>query len=161
MLAAHAAAESADDDAASTAGFERADAIIVRARQARQSPDGERLYLDGDLWVLARDWRIEASSAEIVGRLQDPDRIVVEGGSSRITVQRPDDGSPFEGSSDALEFQPRQNIVQLEGAATVRRGRQSISSDMIRYLLDRDTFAAGSGGRVRVTTLPSGDGKEN
>jgi lipopolysaccharide transport protein LptA len=130
------------------------DTIIARAREAWQSDSGEVMYFSGDLQLRGSRWRISADRARVEGKLADPDRVVVDGSPARIVVGRESEVEPSEGRSQHLEFDPRDETVRLEGGAMIVKGQQSISSETIRYLLARDTFAAGSHGRVRVVTTP-------
>lgn len=130
------------------------DTIIARAREAWQSDTGDAMYFSGDLQLRGSKWEITADRARVEGKLEDPDLVVVDGNPARIIVGRADDEEPFEGRSQHLEFEPRNETIRLEGEAMIVKGQQSISSETIKYLLARDTFAAGSHGRVRVVTKP-------
>ncbi len=130
------------------------DTIVIHAREARQSDDGSRFDLSGDLRIRGADWQIRADSAVISGRLEDPDRIEVAGGPASISIQRANDAAPLRGSAEHLEFDPRRETIKLNGDARIEHDRQSITSDAIRYLLQRDTFASAGDGRVKVVTRP-------
>lgn len=132
----------------------RDDTVFIRAQQARQADDASSLTVSGGLFMRSGAWTVTADHAVISGRLRDPARIDVTGAPARIHVQEGDDAEAFEGQSQRLEFEPRAEVVRLEGAARVVKGGRSVSSESIKYLLDRDTFAAGTGGRVRVVTTP-------
>lgn len=133
-----------------------ADVVFIRAERAVQAADRGSFVLDGGLRLAGERWVITADHAVVSGRLQDPDRIEVSGAPARMTLQRETRMTPLRASSQHLVFEPRAELVRLRGAATVDDGEQSISSEAIRYLLNDDTFAAGSddGGRVRVVTRP-------
>jgi len=143
-----AAAESID------VGRSGAQTIIARAERAWQSEAGDVMHFKGALELRGEHWRVNADSALIEGQLEDPERVIVEGAPARIIVGAIDDPEPVEGLSQHLEFEPRNQVVRLEGAATIVKGEQSISSESIRYSLERNTFAAGSRGRVKVVTKP-------
>ena len=133
------------------------DAIIVRARKAHEAENGSVMFLQGGLELRAPEWRIDANRGEIFGKLEDPDRIVVDGDPARISVSRSDDGEIFDGRGQHIEFEPNGRTVKLEGEAVVVKGRQSIRSPSIEYALDEDKFSAGEDGRVRVVTTPKPD----
>lgn len=126
------------------------DTLIVSAARAFESDDGTAMVLEGGLELHANDWRIVADRAVLAGRLDDPDKVVVDGDPARIIVGASDGGEALEGRGQHLEFEPNTETIRLEGAAMIVRGEQSISSESIKYLLDKGTFAAGSHGRVRV-----------
>lgn len=129
-------------------------AIVVRATEARESPDGETLTVSGALSLSAPDWHLSADGGRIEGALEDPDLITVTGRPARLEVRRARDAEPFEGSSERIEFRPKLDAVKLSGDALVVKGGQSIRSGRIDYALDVDTFKAGFGDRVRVVTEP-------
>lgn len=126
--------------------------IIARAHEAWESDNGDTMFIRGDLQLRGTRWRIHADTARVDGKLGKPDRVVVDGSPARILVTPEDDGPPFEGQSRHLVFQPQAKTVKLEGAATIIRGQQSITSESISYELDRRTVAAGARGRVKVVT---------
>lgn len=133
------------------------DAIIVRAREAREAENGNAMFLQGGLELRAPEWRIDAIRGDIYGKLEDPDRIVADGNPARISVSRSQDGEIFDGRGQHIEFEPNGRTVKLEGEAVVVKGRQSIRSRSIEYRLDEDKFYAGDDGRVRVVTTPKSD----
>jgi lipopolysaccharide transport protein LptA len=130
------------------------DTVVVHAQLARQSDGRQEFHLSGDLRLHSTEWEIRADNSTLSGQLEDPELIVVRGSPARITVQRDGDARPFEGAGYYLEFDPQRETLRLNGDATVHRGGQSISSDAIRYWLERDTFAAGESARVKVVTTP-------
>ena len=130
------------------------DTVIARAREAWESDDGNTMFIRGDLQLRGTHWHIYADTARVEGKLGDPARVVVDGSPARIVVSRDATSQPLEGRSRHLEFDPRAKLMRLDGAATVVRGQDSISSESIRYSLDRNTLEAGSHGRVKVITGP-------
>ena len=130
------------------------DAIIATAGEAWETEDGKSMYLRRNVELRAPDWRIEADSGKMDGRLEDPELIVADGIPARIFVNREADEEPFEGESHHIEFEPRIDAVTLKGEALIRKGQESIRSQSIDYDLDEDTFSAGDAGRVHVITTP-------
>ena len=128
------------------------DTVIARAREAWESDNGDTIFIRGDLQLRGSHWHIYADTARVEGKLGDPLRVVVDGSPARIVVSRDGDAQPLEGRSRHLEFDPRAKLMRLDGAATVVKGQDSISSESIRYSLDRNTFKAGSHGRVKVVS---------
>jgi lipopolysaccharide transport protein LptA len=130
------------------------DTIIARAEEAWESDNGEVMFIRGDLQLRGSHWRIHADTARVEGKFGDLARVVVDGNPARIIVTGNDQSQPLEGRSQHLDFDPRANLMRLEGAATIVKGKESISSESIRYSLDRRTFEAGTHGRVKVVTSP-------
>ncbi len=130
------------------------DVVFVRARTATQSISGDRFDAAGDLLLRSDAWTIRSDTAVIEGPLADPAVIEVSGTPARIIYQDGEADGPLEGQSSRLWFRPRAEEVVLEGDASVVRGGRSVSSESIRYLLNRDVFSAGRSGRVRVVTTP-------
>lgn len=130
------------------------DTVIARAEQAWESDDGEIMFIRGDLQLRGSHWRIYADTARVEGKLGAPARVVVDGNPARIIVTGDDQSEQLEGQSQHLDFDPRAKLMRLEGAAMIVKGQESISSESIRYSLDRKTFEAGTHGRVKVVTAP-------
>ncbi len=135
------------------------DTVIARAQEAWESDNGDTIFIRGDLQLRGSRWHIYADTARVEGKLGDPARVVVDGSPARIVVRHDATGQPLEGRSRHLEFNPRTKFMRLDGAATVVRGQDSISSESIRYSLERNTFEAGSHGRVKVITGPRSERK--
>lgn len=130
------------------------DTIIARANEAWQDEDGRVMHFNGDLRLRGSQWHITADRARVEGRLEDPDLITVDGDPARIVVDAANSTEPVEGHCQHLEFEPRDQKLHLQGEAMVVKGEQSISSETIQYLLQRNNFTAGSVGRVKVVTKP-------
>ena len=135
-------------------GLAFGDTIAATALEAWETEDGNQLHLRHNVEITAPDWRIEASSSTLVGKLENPDLIRADGSPARIFVVREDDEKPFSGRSLHIEFNPHEDTVRLTGEAVVEKGRESIRSQSIDYDLDGDTFIAGERGRVRVIRDP-------
>ena len=135
------------------------DTVIARAQEAWESDNGDTLFIRGDLQLRGTHWHIYADTARVEGKLGDPVRVVVDGSPARIVVSRDAHNQPLEGRSRHLEFDPRAKLMRLDGAATVVRGQDSISSESIRYSVERNIFEAGSHGRVKVVTGPRSERK--
>ncbi len=135
------------------------DTVIARAQEAWESDNGDTMFIRGDLQLRGSHWHIYADTARVEGKLGDPVRVVVDGSPARIVISRDGDAEPLEGRSHHLEFDPRAKIMRLDGAATVVKGQDSISSESMRYSLDRNTFKAGSHGRVKVVSGSRSDRK--
>lgn len=130
------------------------DTIIARANEAWQDEDGRVMHFNGDLRLRGSQWHITADRARVEGRLEDPDLITVDGDPARIVVDAAHSTEPVEGHCQHLEFEPRDQKLHLQGEAMVVKGEQSIASETIEYLLQRNNFTAGSVGRVKVVTKP-------
>lgn len=130
------------------------DTVIARAEEAWESDNGDVMFIRGDLQLRGSHWRIHADTARVEGKLGSPSRVVVDGNPARIIVTGDDQSQPLEGRSTHLDFDPKAKLMRLEGAAMIVKGKESISSESIRYSLDRKTFEAGTHGRVRVVTAP-------
>jgi len=130
------------------------DTIIARANEAWQDETGRVMHFNGDLRLRGSQWHISADRARVEGRLEDPDLITVDGDPARIVVDAANSTEPVEGHCQHLEFEPRDQKLHLQGEAMVVKGEQSISSETIEYLLQRNNFTAGSVGRVKVVTKP-------
>lgn len=130
------------------------DTVIARAQEAWESDNGDVMFIRGDLQLRGSHWRIQADTARVEGKLGSPSRVVVDGSPARIIVTGDDSSQPLEGRSTHLDFDPKAKLMRLEGAAMIVKGKESISSESIRYSLDRKTFEAGTHGRVKVVTAP-------
>lgn len=131
--------------------------LTVIADEATQSERKDQLSVRGHLSIRADDWKIEAQSAVLFGKPDDPQKIEVTGEPASIIYRRPGADESLSAHSHFLIFEPGKDRLDLDGKAYVERARQAIASESILYFLDDDTFKTGSKGRVRVVTQPEPD----
>ena len=132
-------------------------AVILEAAEGWESDETGEFYVRGGLSLRTDLWTINADSARVAGPLENPELIVVDGAPATITLHVDDQSSaaePVQAEGRHLEFAVPDNSLQLDGHALLRREGQSVTSEHISYLIDRDLFSAGSYGRVKVITEP-------
>jgi lipopolysaccharide export system protein LptA len=131
-----------------------ADTVVVRADEARESDAGDAYYFSGNIRIYAPQWAVLADKAELVGRIENPDQVIVEGAPARIRVQVKDNKKPIEGRSDRVEYDRRNDLVRLSGTALLDDDGRVVNSEMIEYFLNKRLFRTGGDRRVRVVATP-------
>ena len=131
-----------------------ADTVVVKADEARESDARDAFEFSGNIQIHAPEWAILADRAELIGRIENPDQVIVEGKPARIRVKVNDGKKTIEGQSDRVEYDRRNDAVRLSGTALLDDDGKVINSGMIEYFLDKRLFRTGGGKRVRVIATP-------
>ncbi len=113
--------------------------IVIRADrawEAKEGPDQEKsLNFEGNFEMSGRDWWVKADSAQVIGPLEEPDRIIVIGAPARISFTN-DDGDITTGEGGRVIYWGTRQIVELQDNAVLQAGGVSITSSKIAYDLE-------------------------
>jgi lipopolysaccharide transport protein LptA len=133
---------------------DKGDTIVVQADLAWEDPDEAVTFYRGSFALRTPDWSVEANEATIFGPLKKPDRILLNGGPARIWVNQPENSKVVEGTAEQIEYLLSSESVMLSGAAELKDGENTISSESIHYDVAADSYSAGQTGRVKVSIKP-------
>lgn len=145
--------------------FSADDIITVTALRAWEGEAAEVVHFSGDFKLQAPDWTLAGDSAVVYGKLDDPDRVVVEGSPARISFLRktePADGDAVEdervdGSATAVEYFRATDKLKMQGAARLTRNDSTLVSEIIEYDVDADRYSASGEGGINIQYNPEDD----
>jgi lipopolysaccharide transport protein LptA len=145
--------------------FSDGDIIIVTAQRAWEADAADVVHFSGRFELHAPDWTLAGDSAVVYGKLDDPERVVVEGAPARIAFLRkaePADGSAAEderidGSAATVEYFRATDKLKMRGGASLTRKDSTLASEIIEYDVDADRYSAGGDGGINIQFNPEDD----
>jgi lipopolysaccharide transport protein LptA len=104
-------------------------------------------------------------TAVVYGKLDNPDRVVVEGNPARISFLRAENENSagddaeeqINGSANILEYLRATDTLIMRGAASLARKDNTVAGEIIEYNVDTDRYAAGGRGGINVQFNPEDD----
>ncbi len=136
------------------------DTVTITAERAWEDSEGDITHFSGHFELRAPDWYVSADTAVVYGKLDDPDKLVVEGRPAKIFILRDaqenasDAGPNIEGVAATIEYHRTSNILEMRGAAILTREDNTLSSEIIEYDIDEDSYSAGGEGGINIQFSP-------
>jgi len=143
--------------------FSSDDTVTVTAERAWESDEAGVMHFSGKFELRAPDWCLLGDTAVVYGKLDDPDRVIVEGKPARIAFLRSaDQKTKAQAGENATNADPEERIdgtaffieyfraadkFKMRGAARLTRKDSTLVSEIIEYDVDTDRYSAsGEGG---------------
>ena len=142
--------------------FSSDDSVIIKADSAWEDATEDVVHFSGGFTLRAPDWYVSADTAVVYGKLDDPDKVQLNGNPARIFFLRTgsdtdsptrNDGEPAdrtEGTATDIEYLRSTNVVKLSGSATLKRDEDVLVSEKIEYDVDSDRYTASGTGGVNI-----------
>ena len=138
--------------------FSEEDTVIVTAARAWEADEGDVVHFSGNFELRAPDWTLQGETAVVYGKLDDPDRVVVEGNPARVSfLRQPDEdqSQPVEeervdGSAALVEYFRSTDKLVMRGAATLTRKDSALDSESIEYDVETDRYSASGQGGINI-----------
>ena len=145
--------------------FTSNDTVTVTAERAWEADEADVIHFSGQFELRAPDWSLFGDSAVVYGKLDNPDRVIVEGKPARIAFLRDVEGK--DGSADSVErIDGTANFVEyfratdkllMRGSANLTRKDSTLVSEIIEYDVDADRYSASGEGGINVQYNPEDD----
>ena len=151
--------------------FNSDDTITIIADKAREGDQADVIHFSGNFELRAPDWYMSADSATVYGKLDNPDKVILEGRPAKIYFLRDNgedadtseststelDRENIEGSALKIEYLRTINKLKMTGSATLKRKDNQLSSEVIEYDIDADRYSASGDGGINIQVNPSDD----
>ena len=129
--------------------FSDDETVTVTAEKAWEAEEPNVVHFSGQFELRAPDWALFGDSAVVYGKLDDPDRVVVEGKPARISFLRETDESDtttdpeerVDGSAAVVEYFRATDKLRMRGEASLTRKDSTLVSDKIEYDVDTDRYS--------------------
>jgi lipopolysaccharide transport protein LptA len=143
------------------------DTVTITAERAWEDVKGGITHFSGGFELRAPDWYVSADSALVYGKLDDPDKLVVNGQPAKIFILRDtqdsasnsdsdSDSEPnIEGTASTIEYYRTTNKLKMLGQAVLTREDNTLSSEIIEYDIDEDSYSASGEGGINVQLSPN------
>jgi len=145
--------------------FNSDDTVTISADNAREGDQVDVIHFTGNFELRAPDWYLSANSATVYGKLENPDKVVLEGKPAKIYFLRDNskeaatepNWEDVEGSALKIEYFRSSNKLKMTGSATLKRKDNQLSSEVIEYDVDADRYSASGEGGINIQVNPSDD----
>jgi lipopolysaccharide transport protein LptA len=143
---------------ADSLGFNSDDTITITAERGWEGDEADVIHFSGKFELHAPDWSMAGDTAAVYGKMDNPDRVVVEGSPARISFLRKDDENPddadaqekVDGAANFVEYFRATDKLIMRGAASLTRKDSNLASQLIEYDVDTDRYSASGEGGINI-----------
>jgi lipopolysaccharide transport protein LptA len=146
---------------ADSLSFSSDDIVTVTAERAWQADEADVTHFSGQFEIRASDWSLLGDTAVVYGKLDNPDRVVVEGKPAKISFLRDSDdadtndsGERVDGTALFVEYFRATDELLMRGEASLTRKDSTLVSEVIEYNIDDDRYSASGEGGINVQFNP-------
>jgi lipopolysaccharide transport protein LptA len=145
--------------------FSSDDTVTITAQRGWEGDEVDVLHFSGKFELHAPDWSMAGDTAVVYGKLDNPDRVVVEGAPAKISFLRVEDenagstdiGEQIDGTARTVEYFRATDKLVMRGAATLVRKDSKLTSEIIEYDVETDRYAASGEGGINILFNPDDD----
>jgi lipopolysaccharide transport protein LptA len=148
--------------------FSSDDTVTVTATKAWEAEEADVIHFSGGVELRAPDWSLEGETATVYGKLDNPDKVIVEGNPAKISFLRADEeaGSSndseepeerVDGAASIVEYFRATDKLKMRGSASLTRKDSTLVSEVIEYDVDTDRYSAGGEGGINIQFNPDDD----
>lgn len=138
--------------------FSSGDTVTIIAERAWEADAADVVHFSGGFELRAPDWYLVGDSAVVYGKLDDPERVVVEGNPARVSFLRTatdnaagaDAEERVDGAAPIVEYFRSTDRLKMRGGASLTRKESTLTSEVIEYDVEADRYSAGGAGGVNV-----------
>lgn len=150
---------------ADSPGFGSDDTITITADRGWEGDDADVIHFSGNFELHAPDWSMAGDTAVVYGKLDNPDRVVVEGAPATVSFLRNDDENPDDtdaqervnGAASFVEYYRATDKLTMRGAANLIRKESTLTSQIIEYNVETDRYSASGEGGIDIQYNPEED----
>ncbi len=132
------------------------DMVAIHADQAWEAIEPDTLHFAGHFEMRVGDLVLNADRATLYGKLNDPDRLVLQGSPARLSAsQTKDDGvQTVQAEAQEMFYERESDLMLLNGAARLTQGDNVLVSDRIEYDIRTDRFRTQGQTGVQIDVYP-------
>jgi lipopolysaccharide transport protein LptA len=145
--------------------FSSDDTVTITAERAWEAEQPDVIHFSGNFELHAPDWSMSGDTAVVYGKLDDPDRVVVEGNPATVSFLRDseddasdDDGEErVDGEASFVEYFRSTDKLIMRGSSRLVRQDSNLTSEIIEYDVETDRYSAGGKGGINIEYTPDDD----
>jgi lipopolysaccharide transport protein LptA len=130
--------------------FSSDDTVTVTAERAWEDEEANVIHFSGNFELRGPDWLLSGDSAVVYGKLDNPDRVVVEGKPAKVAFLRNEEDSGIadtrdrvDGTALFVEYFRANDKLKMRGSARLVRKDSTLASEVIEYDVETDRYSAG------------------
>lgn len=145
--------------------FSSDDTVTITAERAWEADEPEVIHFSGDFELHAPDWSMSGDTAVVYGKLDDPDRVIVEGNPATVSFLRESEdgasdgesGERVDGEASIVEYFRATDKLIMRGSSRLVREDSNLTSEIIEYDVETDRYSAGGEGGINIEYTPDDD----
>lgn len=145
--------------------FSSDDTVTITAQRAWEGEEPDVIHFQGEFELHAPDWSMAGDTAVVYGKLDDPDKVIVEGSPATVSFLRDRDDNTgaadaeeqIDGEAAVVEYYRATDKLLMRGAARLVRKDSKLTSERIEYDVESDRYAAGGEGGINIEYIPDDD----
>jgi len=142
--------------------FSSDDTVTITADRAWEAEEPDVIHFSGSFELHAPDWSMSGDTAVVYGKLDDPDRVTVEGNPATVSFLRKKadgtgDADPEEridGEASVVEYFRSTDKLIMRGSSRLVRKDSNLTSEIIEYDVETDRYSAGGEGGIDIQYTP-------
>jgi len=142
--------------------FSSDDTVTITADRAWEAEEPDVIHFSGQFELHAPDWSMSGDTAVVYGKLDDPDRVTVEGTPATVSFLRENtngsgDADPDEridGEASLVEYFRSTDKLIMRGSSRLVRKDSNLTSEIIEYDVETDRYSAGGEGGIDIQYTP-------
>jgi lipopolysaccharide transport protein LptA len=145
--------------------FSSDDTVTITADRAWEAEEPNVIHFSGSFELHAPDWSMSGDTAVVYGKLDDPDRVIVEGKPATVSFLREseddagdaDADERVDGEASVVEYFRSTDKLIMKGSSRLVREDSNLTSEIIEYDVDTDRYSAGGEGGINIEYTPEDD----
>ncbi len=128
------------------------DMVTLRADEAWEDVEPDTVHFSGNFEMRIRDWVLNANTASLYGKIDNPDRLLMQGSPARIKISH-GTGSKLQelqGEAQEIIYDRASDTIRLSGNARLDQGDNVMQSSRIEYDIKTDRIHATGDGGVQI-----------
>lgn len=138
----------------------REDVVSIRADTAWEDIEPDTVHFEGNFRMQVRDWLVLADRATLHGKLDDPDRIMLEGSPARLELSYTlgERTEIIRGEASKIVYDRKTAQIRLSGDARMSQDDKLLHSSEIDYDINTDRFRTQGATGINVRVDPRNQG---
>ena len=145
--------------------FSSDDTVTITAERAWEGEEPDVIHFSGNFELYAPDWSMSGDTAVVYGKLDDPDRVIVEGNPATVSFLRESEdgtgdaesGERVDGEASVVEYFRSTDKLIMRGSSRLVREDSNLTSEIIEYDVETDRYSAGGEGGINIEYIPDDD----
>ena len=132
------------------------DMVALHADKAWEDIEPDTVHFAGHFEMRIRDMLLTADRATVYGKLDNPDRLIMEGSPTRLSVthSQGDRLEPVHAEAREIVFERESGLMRLSGGARLAQGDNILFSERIDYDIKSDRFHTEGQTDVHINVHP-------
>jgi len=132
------------------------DMVAIHADRGWEDVQPNTVHFVGHFEMRIRDAQLTANRATLYGKLENPDRLVLQGSPAQISLSHALDNrvEKILAEANQIVYERQAALMRLTGAARLAEGDNVLLSDGIEYDIKKDRFRSTGKNGVQIKVRP-------